>query len=78
MSILAWIVIVAVVWMAVAVVVGVVIGRAIWLRDRQVPGRFFPIPSSLLDEPADECHRADASGGAAVGPEHRRSRQHNT
>jgi hypothetical protein len=36
-SVLAWVIVVAIAWMAVAAVVGVLVGRAVRLRDRQVP-----------------------------------------
>lgn len=62
MSLLTWIVIVVVAWLAVAAAVGAVVGRSIRLRDRQVPVR---VPSPRLGRWG---HRAEDPSGVAQPP----------
>lgn len=50
MSVLTWIIVGAIAWMAVAAVVGVLVGRAVRMRDRQVP-RDQPQASAEASEP---------------------------
>jgi hypothetical protein len=55
---IAWIVVALAVWVAVAAFVGVLLGRAIRRRDRQIPGgdavEVFPPPRAPADDPVPE------------------------
>jgi len=47
LSVLAWVIVVAIAWLAVATVVGVLVGRAVRMRDRQVPRDHPHIPDDV-------------------------------
>ena len=55
---IAWIVVALAVWVAVAAFVGVLLGRAIRRRDRQIPDgdavEVFPPPRAPADDPVHE------------------------
>jgi hypothetical protein len=60
---IAWIVVALAVWVAVAAVVGVILGRAVRRRDRQVPGGdpvevFPPAPAPAEDPVPDQRRRS--------------------
>jgi hypothetical protein len=57
-STLGWIIVVAAAWLAVATVVGVLVGRVVRLRDRQVP----PAPASHSETEGDAPRRVPGRG----------------
>jgi hypothetical protein len=58
---IAWIVVALAVWVAVAAFVGVLLGRAVRRRDRQVPAddpvHVFPPPRAAVENPVHEQRR---------------------
>ncbi|MFC5948749.1 hypothetical protein ACFQH9_10730 [Pseudonocardia lutea] len=71
MSVAGWIVVGVLAWVAVALVVAVLVGRMVRLRDRQVPEEPFPRPAPPPEQDPSWPH---TGGQAPRTPEPRRPR----